>query len=227
MSKRLKAMGPKKYKNGFEVTLHPECLDEPLHWRKPCRIFVCSMSDLFHPEVPFEFIDKVYYRIYRGLRHTFQVLTKRPGRMLEYLEDETAVQLRLLKLFPNWTPESRLTGRFPLPNLWLGVSVENQKAADERIPKLLQIPAAVRWVSLEPLLGKIVLSMVDELDWVVIGAESGPNRRPCKLEWVRSIVAQCKAAGVPVFVKQLDIDGKVVKKIEQFPPDLKVREYPK
>jgi len=120
----------------------------------------------------------------------------------------------------------------PLPNLHLGVTCENQRTADERIPVLLQIPAAVRFLSLEPLLEDIRLNPINFhykgfINWVIIGCESGPGRRPCKLEWVRNIVDQCKAAGVPVFVKQLDINGVVEHDINKFPEDLKIREYPK
>lgn len=135
MAKRLQAMEKPKYKNGFAVTCHPESLGEPLKWRKPCKIFVCSMGDLFHEDVPFRFIDDVFYAIQACPNHTFQILTKRAERMFEY--------------FKEFGPS--------LPNVWLGVTAENQEQADKRIPLLLQTPAAVRFVSIEPMLGGVKL----------------------------------------------------------------------
>ena len=211
MAKRLQAMGQIKYKDGFKVTLHPNELDRPLHWKKPKKIFICSMSDLFHEDVPDGFIDKIPHTIRRCPQHIFQILTKRPERMYKRLKHI----------------------RFIMSNLWLGVTAENQAMADKRIPLLLQTPATVRFVSAEPLLSHIqdmsyYLDGDNKLDWIIIGCESGPNRRPCKLEWVRSLVDQGQNAGVSVFVKQLDIDGKVVKDWDNplFPDDLKIREFP-
>lgn len=221
--------GDKKWKhlwNG-DVFCDEHALEIPLHWRKPRRIFVCSMSDLFHPAVPFEFIDKVFYTIIQTEQHIFQILTKRPERMLEYFESGTPPR-------HTWLHEQ------DAKNFWLGVTCENRKEL-WRLYELLKIQAAIRFVSFEPLLEdirEIPLTSCREddteleefgqhIDWVIVGCESGPNRRPCKTEWVRSIVSQCKAAGVPVFVKQLNIDGKVVHKLEQFPKDLQIREYPK
>lgn len=203
------------------IAMRPNQLDKPLHWKKPRRIFVCSMGDLFHPKVPFEFIDRVWGIAAVCPQHIFQWLTKRPEVMKEYFE-------RCRKQLP----EIRT-----LKNLWLGTSVENQPRADERIPILLQIPVAVRFVSCEPLLEEVnvanwgwrntIKGMHPRVDWLIIGCESGPKRRPCKLEWVRDLVKQCKDAGVPVFIKQLDINGKVEHDINKFPKDLQIREYPK
>ena len=185
-------------------------LEIPLRWRKPRKIFVCSMGDLFHPSVPFEFIEKVFSVIDRCPQHTFQILTKRPKRMAEYIKGE-------------WCKEDSSMGfgaavMENFPNLWLGVTCENQKCADERIPILLQIPAAVRFVSIEPMLGAIQLNKIHPLDgqhwmrsveghykaldWVIVGGESGPGARPMHPDWVRSIRDQCQAAGVPFFFKQ-------------------------
>ena len=203
------------------VALRPEILDQPLHWHNPRQIFVCSMSDLFHESVPFEFIEKVLRVIEQCEQHTFQILTKRPEIAYDFFGGTSGAGLS--------AP--------PLKNVWLGVTCENQKCADERIPILLQIPAAHRFVSLEPLLGEVDLNKRElickiwrkgltigtYLDWVIIGCESGPKRRPCKLEWVRNIAQQGKAAGVPVFVKQLNINGKVSHDPSEWPEDLRIR----
>lgn len=177
------------------VKLHPERLEQPLKWKKPRMVFVNSMSDLFHEEVPFEFISKVFHTMWLADEHIFQILTKRPKRMLEYF--------------------SRLGANpLPLPNVWVGVSVENQEAANERIPLLLETPAAVRFLSCEPLLGPVDLSMflenridvTDEvlplIDWIIVGGESGPNARTMHPDWVRSLRDQCQEAGVAFFFKQ-------------------------
>lgn len=186
-----------------DVRCHPDRLDAPLRMRKPRRIFVNSMSDLFHENVPWSFIDQVLSICERCPQHTFQILTKRPARMRAYFDESRK----------EW---------WPLPNVWLGVSVEDQPAADERIPLLLHTPAAVRWISAEPLLGTIDLD--DELadglhalgcggghdcgcgasglDWVVAGGESGPKARPSHPDWFRSLRDQCAAAGVAFHFKQ-------------------------
>lgn len=192
----------------------PDALDEPLSWRQPARVFVNSMSDLFHEGVPDEFIADVFCMMALSKKHTFQVLTKRPQRMREWVREHTSnhgklIQTIRLKNRPWVSAES---WPMPLPNVWLGVSCEDQQRADERIPLLLQTPAAVRFVSAEPLLGPVDIGCyidpdVDDplpaLDWVIVGGESGPGARPCHVEWVRSIVGQCQAANVATFVKQL------------------------
>jgi len=204
---------------------HQGRLETPLKWKKPRRIFVCSMSDLFHDQIPFERIDQVFEVIDRCPQHTFMLLTKRPKRALEY--------------FSQGEP-----GVFPYKNVWMGVTTENYTMADERLPVLLDIPATVRFVSIEPMLGPVELfgkhrdylhdlglpgrpPVLKGIDWVIIGAESGPGRRPCKIEWMVDVVEQCKAANVPVFVKQIhDGFGRVVKNIEDFPKELQFREFP-
>ena len=229
------------YRNGFGVTLHPDRLHQPLHWRKPSRIFVNSMSDLFHQDVPDHFIAAVFGVMASCPQHTFQVLTKRPQRMLEWFQliDRARPECRecqaeicrseALHAIPNnktdgggWHPRLRsLLGydtRWPLPNVWLGVSTENQETADQRIPQLLQTPAVVRFVSCEPLLGPVDLAGVSGgndylgdhwdrnvgpgIDWVIAGGESGPGARPMHLDWARSLRDQCAAARVPFFFKQ-------------------------
>jgi protein gp37 len=186
--------------------LDEKALLEPLRWRKPRKVFVCSMTDLFLESHKEAWIDQVLGIIGGVERHTFQVLTKRADRMHSYMND--------------WV---RRTQSPPPRNLWLGVSCENQQYADERIPLLLQTPAAVRWVSAEPLLGPLQLAwegygeyeygyLRDGINWVVVGGESGPGARPFDLAWGRSIVQQCKAAGVACFVKQLG-----AKPLERFP----------
>lgn len=203
-----------------DVRIHPDRLDQPLSWKKPARVFVNSMSDLFHPDIPFEFIDEVFYIMRVAEHHTFMVLTKRPERMLKFLEWQKPIRWPA-----NWVGHQ--------PNVWLGVSVEDQGTADKRIPLLLQTPAAVRFVSCEPLLGPIDLwkfatreetfgSMYDHrgsygfypglpsepvkyhegIDWVIVGGESGKNARPMHPDWARSIRDQCVDAGVPFFFKQ-------------------------
>jgi protein gp37 len=215
------------FERGFDLTLRPERLDQPLSWRKPRRVFVNSMSDLFHDGIPDAFITEVFARMWWTPRHTFQLLTKRHGRMrvlLPRIEAELRNRERDLALVDRPTP---LT--WPLPNVWLGVSVENQKWADIRIPALLNSPAAVRFLSCEPLLGPVdlqqaVVVMGDQrghgltaswvhvrgccrrfhgIDWVIVGGESGPGARPMDLAWACDLAEQCQAAGVAVFVKQL------------------------
>ena len=203
-----------------DVRTVPERLTDPLKWRKPRRVFVNSMSDLFHEAVSFEFVDRVFAVMALCLQHTFQVLTKRPERMAEYLALRVGKGASIIYSLEEWDSErprtniddaiSRLNAA-PLPNVWLGTSVERQQEADERIPHLLKWPAAVRFLSCEPLLGPVDLSshwLLDSLDWVsldwvIVGGESGATARPCDVGWIRGIVRQCRAAKVPVFVKQL------------------------
>jgi len=178
MARRLKAMGQPRYRHGFELTLHPDVLQAPLSWREPQMIFVNSMSDLFHRDVPADFIQDVFEVMRQASRHTFQVLTKRAARLASLAE------------------------RLPWPdNVWVGVTVE---ASDyvERIDSLRQVPAAVTFLSLEPLLGPIGNLPLDGIDWVIVGGESGPRARPMRAEWALAIRDQCVAAGVPFFFKQ-------------------------
>lgn len=236
MSKRL--AGRCGYPEGepFRVTLHPDKLDQPMRWKKPRMIFVCSMGDLFHEDVPFEYISQVFdvmcswrwpnkeaewsgdASLLEDPGHTFMVLTKRPERIPEWLS--------WLGLY--WPGDSPVNinleaeGHFG-KHIWFGVTAENQARADERIPMLLQIPAAKRFVSVEPMLGPVDLSLSDgvdlsmsvgtglkpgksylinSLDWVICGGETGPGARPMHPDWVRSLRDQCQAARVPFFFKQ-------------------------
>lgn len=218
------------------VLLHPDRLDKPRHWHKHRMIFVNSLSDLFHDEIPDDFLDQVFDVMEEGAsdyrngfwshkpNHTYQVLTKRPTRMVTYVTKRLAKKQAYADSFKDCpTPEMRdspaaryaqqcASGKF-YTGIWLGVSIEDQATADERIPILLQTPAAVRWISAEPLLGPVDImaytyygSKVGAnrgLDWVVCGGESGPGARCCRLDWIRAIRMQCEKARVPVFVKQL------------------------
>ncbi len=178
MAKRLQAMGSARYRNGFDVTLQADALDLPLTWKTPKLIFVNSMSDLFHDQVPESFIAEVFGVMNRASWHTFQVLTKRADRLLE------------------------LSSRLAWPrNVWMGVSVENERYVG-RIAKLIKVPAAVRFLSLEPLLGPLSNLPLNGINWVIVGGESGPRARPMEQEWVRSIRSQCYATKVPFFFKQ-------------------------
>ncbi|MEK6280295.1 MAG: phage Gp37/Gp68 family protein [Acidobacteriota bacterium] len=254
-----------------KVRLIEEHLNDPLKWRKPKRVFVNSMSDLFHESIPDEWIVAIFrvMEASTARRHSFQILTKRPQRMLDFISKRNRTNPHLC----------------PAENIWLGVSVEDQKTADERIPLLLETPAAVRWVSAEPLLGPVdftnlrggtfnvldgidfenigdirdagILSKSDipSLDWAVVGGESGLGARVMRVDWARSIIQQCQAAGVPVFMKQVgrypsgdpgeflttgdtwqskdELEGGPVLQsrkggnVEEWPKDLQVREFPK
>ncbi len=179
-AERIALRDPKNFPTGFAVTLHPERLDKPLHWREPRRIFVNSMSDLFHDQIPDQFIEQVWDTMAAAPQHTFQLLTKRPGRMRSLLR--------------HWQV---------LPNVWLGVSAENQKWADVRLPILAETPAAIRFVSAEPLIGPISLAdHLPGLDWVIVGGESGPEHRPMDPDWARDLRDQCTSAGVAFLFKQ-------------------------
>jgi protein gp37 len=233
MGKRIRIAEVKAGRAVFtgEVRCVEERLTAPLHWKTPRMVFVNSMSDLFHEAVPFEYIDKVFAVMALCHRHTFQVLTKRPERMAEYFatfsrdDDGCANDARheqwaetALALSPtndHWL-STVAECRWPLPNVWLGTSVEDQQRADERIPHLLKCPAAIRFLSCEPLLGDIDLDMHKpdgwqgsrrhfEIGWVIVGGESGSGKgiRMTSVEYMQRVVKQCKAAGVPVFVKQI------------------------
>lgn len=191
-------------KLGDPVRLHAKRLYQPMEWRKPRRVFVNSLSDLFHDDIPEDFIKEVFTVMAISKRHTFQILTKRPNRMRDILSKWSAEDM--YDYWHAFSGEAREVQGWPLPNVWLGVSVEDQKTADERVRKLAYTPAAVRFVSAEPLLGPVMLSNYgsgSSISWVIVGGESGPKARPCELAWIWSIVAQCKTAKVPCFVKQL------------------------
>lgn len=167
----------KQYPNKFEFTVHPQRLDDPRRWRKPSRVFVNSMSDLFHEQMPFGFLEEIFHVMEQCPQHVFQILTKRHERLVEL-----APEL-------NWPA-----------NVWMGVSVENQDYA-HRVDFLRQVPAAVRFLSCEPLLGPLDLDLAD-IHWVIVGGESGHRHRPIETDWVRDIRDQARAADVAFFFKQ-------------------------
>ena len=178
MARRLKGMGQLKYKNAFKLTLHPEDLDEPKKWKKAHNIFVCSMGDLFHEEVPFEFVDKIMDTIRETPRHRYQILTKRAERMEEYFSNH----------------------KIP-SNVWLGVTVEVERTKN-RIDSLRHLPAHVRFLSCEPLLEDLGQMNLNGIDWIIVGGESGTKARLMKEEWVLNIKNQADKNGVAFFFKQ-------------------------
>jgi protein gp37 len=247
-----------------EVRLLPVVLAQPLRWRKPRRVFVNSMSDLFHPDVPDDFIAAAFGVMSIASQHTFQILTKRPERARRWFAwmadiDAHSPGHRMWRAIcetPGDWPESwegedgpPVADAWPLPNVWLGVSVEDQRAADERIPELLATPAAVRFLSCEPLLAPLDLESAfsvrdshgepssprcnpdgtQAIGWVIAGGESGPGARPCEPAWILSLVQQGREAGVPVFVKQMGsawASGGKGSDPQHWPEDLRVRELP-
>lgn len=224
---RINAAGEAKFTG--EVRLNAQWLDQPLRWKRPRMIFVCSHGDLFHESVPDEWIDRVFAVMALAPQHTFQVLTKRPERARDYLGIFCAPDFDSVDPSRKHMP----TEDWPLPNVWLGTSVEDQATADARIPHLLATPAAVRFVSAEPLLGQLrldrlgprepggwitnalsghrwpdldepgaITSHTGRLDWVIVGGESGKRARPMHPDWARTLRDQCQAAGVAFFFKQ-------------------------
>ncbi len=175
---RLQAMGNVRYRNGFQVTLHPDLVDLPRRWREPRLIFVNSMSDMLHEQIPLEFIQRVFQTMVECPQHTFQILTKRSRRLRD------------------------LADQLPWPsNVWVGVSVEDNRVA-HRVFDLQTVPAAVRFLSCEPLIGPLPDLPLDGIHWVIVGGESGPRARPMHPAWVREIFRQCRRANVPFFFKQ-------------------------
>lgn len=257
MAGRLERMGQEKYAGTTEkrgprrvfngrINLDEGALGIPLGWKRPRRIFVNSMSDLFHEDVPWEFVDRVFAVMALARNHAFQILTKRPGRMRDYMLSRA----KSASFWKDAVPEGRSLEwegislvRFPLRNVWLGVSVEDQRTADERIPLLLKTPTAVRFVSYEPALGPVDFHLQDSqreviwrrlnsgsyerqiLHWIIAGGESGPGARPAHPDWFRSARDQCQAAGVAFFMKQITEKGKKVP-WEKWPEDLRVRDWP-
>ena len=190
MAYRLQAMGQRRYKNGFDVTLQPNVVKTPLQWKKPRVIFVNSMSDLFHDQVTDEFILDVWQVMRETPRHNYQILTKRPERMAELV-----------------------SGRIGevLPNVWLGTSIENAEVVD-RIEDLRRSPAAIRFISFEPLIGAVGAIDLQGIHWAIVGGESGKSARPIREEWIDEIHAQCLTAGTAFFFKQWGTWGKDNKK---------------
>ena len=178
MSRRLKAMGIKKYENEFSITLHEECLEEPFHWKGSNNVFVCSMSDLFHEKVPFDFIDKVMNTIKKTKNNRYQLLTKRAERMAEYFSNRSVPK-----------------------NVWLGVTVEDENAK-YRIDYLRNLKAPIKFLSCEPLLSDLGELDLQGIDWVIIGGESGSKARPMNKDWVLSIKKQADESNVVFFFKQ-------------------------
>jgi protein gp37 len=212
MARRLRAMGVEKYSNGFVPTIHEDVLNEPEKWKQPHTVFVCSMADLFHDSVPFDFIDKVMVTIRKTERHRYQILTKRANRMAEYFS------------------RSGVPG-----NVWLGVTVEasSEKA---RIDSLRGLKAPIHFLSCEPLVESLGAIDLTGIDWVIVGGESGVKARPMKPEWVRSIQQQAYEQGVAFFFKQWGtwgsdgvkrnkkVNGKVLDgRIVQMMPQLAMR----
>ena len=248
-----------------QMRLNERALDLPLRWKKPRRIFVNSTSDLFHENLPDEWIDKVFAVMALAPRHTFQVLTKRPERAREYLQhmercfhaSPEAFQLAWgeagLDIAGYGASDFIMDRSWPLPNVWLGTSIEDQAAANARVPHLLETPAAVRFVSAEPLLGRVILPglipmaspgnciSIDgdwwhtpgscpncrpSLDWVIVGGESGHGARPMHPDWARSLRDQCAAADVAFFMKQMGGHPNKRGTFDDIPADLQIREVP-
>jgi protein gp37 len=178
MSIRLKAMNVEKYKNGFALTLHPKSLEEPYFWKKPRMVFVNSMSDLFHEDIDFSYIKKIFKAMNDNPQHIFQILTKRGNMLEKYSPDLT------------WTP-----------NIWMGVTVESKDCVG-RINQLKKTNSALKFLSCEPLLSPLGKLPLSKMDWVIVGGESGPKARLMEKEWVEEIQQQCAVAGVPFFFKQ-------------------------
>jgi protein gp37 len=190
------------------VLLREKELLKPIARRKPTLFATCLLGDLFHVSVPFEWIDRVFATMATCPQHQFVVLTKRADRMRDYARNERDLT--------GVAPRGHIT--WPLKNVWMGVSVSNQRDADERVEMLCQTPAAHRWVSVEPLLGYVSLNAwLDHIEAVIVGCESGPGRRPEKREWISDVQRQCQDAGIPVYVKQYtDATGHLV---TQKPPE--------
>ena len=178
MAARLQKMGNPRYKNGFAVTLHEDLLNIPLKWKKPSKIFVNSMSDLFHEDIPFEYIQKVFRIMNLANQHVFQILTKRAERMVE------------LAPYLSWAP-----------NIWMGVTVEDNDNKG-RIDLLRQVPANVRFISFEPLIGKVNEPDLTNIDWAIVGGESGSSSRPIEIEWVLHLKEVCELHDVAFYFKQ-------------------------
>jgi protein gp37 len=179
LAERFRGVPGHPFEHGFDLRLVPDKLEEPLHWEKPRKVFTCSMSDLFHEDIPFEYIEQVFSVMEEANKHTFQVLTKRSKRLVE------------------------LKDKLPWPdNVWMGVSVENQDAVF-RARDLARVPASIRFLSIEPLIGPIRRLPLRKIDWVIVGGESGIRARPMDPEWARRIRDECESKNVAFFLKQL------------------------
>jgi protein gp37 len=268
MAKRLKGMGSAKYQNdgdprtsgpGFGLTAHPDTLTEPLRWKKPRKIFVNSMSDLFHARVPREFLARVFAVMAATPQHTYQILTKRPERAARILTDlctcgsghppgehfRSEMEWAATPHSPTYVPglEHGIYHRsgWPLPNVWLGTSIESSDYV-RRADALRQTPAAIRFISAEPLLGPLDDLNLNGIDWLIVGGESGPGARPLQPWWIADLIHAAQQTGTAPFVKQLGsvwardytVAGKTVAawgdtkggNPDHWPADLRVREYP-
>ncbi len=185
LAKRLQAMGNRRYQNGFRLTLHDDVIDLPRSWKSGRKVFVNSMSDLFHDNVPLSFIQRVFETMRECPQHVFQVLTKRSGR-LRRIADEI-----------EWPA-----------NVWMGVSIENA-AVLSRVDDLREVPAAIRFLSCEPLIGSLEGIDLHDIHWVIVGGESGPGARPMQIEWVREIFRACRGEKVPFFFKHGAASGRI------------------
>jgi protein gp37 len=268
MAKRLKGMGSAKYQNdgnprtsgpGFALTVHTDALEAPLHWKKPRTVFVNSMSDLFHARVPHEFLARVFAVMAATPQHTYQILTKRPERAARILTDlctcgaghprgehlRSDMEWAATSHSPTYVPglEHGIYHRtgWPLPNVWIGTSIESDKYV-RRADHLRNTPAAVRFISAEPLLGPLPSLDLSGIDWLIVGGESGPGARPFKPQWAADLVDAAREGGTAPFVKQLGsvwardtaVNGKTVAahgdtkggKPKYWPAPLRIREYP-
>lgn len=240
MAKRLKGMGQAKYQNdgdprtsgpGFGLTVHPDALTVPLRWHKPRRVFVNSMSDLGHARVPADFLAQVWAVMAVTPQHTYQILSKRPERLSRLLLGagfRDAMEAHALISY------GRRGGiGWPLPNVWMGTSIELDRYCP-RADSLRETPAAVRFLSLEPLLGPLPSLDLSGIGWAIIGGESGAGAREMDLGWARDLIGQCREAGTAVFVKQLGSvlggqlgAGSKGGNLDAFPADLRIREFPR
>lgn len=236
MAKRLAGRAGYPADEPFRLTLQPDRLDQPLRWKRPRRIFVNSMSDLFHQGIPEDYIAQVFDVMVQARQHEFQVLTKRPQRMAKVLVDRPATPEEVdagceLGIWPGiW---DRVSGGTPAPNVWLGTSIESDRYCF-RADHLRATPAAVRFLSLEPLLGPLPSLDLTGIDWVIVGGESGAQARPMHPQWARDLRDRCLEAGVPFLFKQA---GRVLAQqwamsdskghtLEELPEDLRIREFP-
>lgn len=238
MAKRLKAMGSAKYQNdgdprtsgpGFGLTVHADTLDTPLHWRTPHTVFVNSMSDLFHARVPRSFLAQVWAVMAATPQHRYLILTKRPERMARIIGDEFGGGQTLMEATTDEaTAQTLYDAAWPLPNVELGTSIELDRYVS-RADRLRETAAAVRFLSLEPLLGPLPSLDLTGIDQIIIGGESGPGSRAMDLGWVRELIAMAREAGTAVFVKQLGtvLAGKGKGgDWSTWPEDLRIREFP-
>ncbi|GHJ34271.1 hypothetical protein TPA0910_87040 [Streptomyces hygroscopicus subsp. sporocinereus] len=253
MAKRLKGMGQAKYQNdgnpktsgpGFALTLHPDVLDEPYRWKKPRKVFVNSMSDLFHARVPRDFLARVFAVMAFTPGHTYQILTKRPERAARILGDSSFAAAVETAMYDDDAYATLARGglkSWPLPNVWIGTSIESDKHT-RRADALRATPAAVRFISAEPLLGPLESLSLRDIDWLILGGESGPGSRPVESRWIADLIHQARQNGTAPFVKQLGsawarnttVAGKTVAAWgdtkggdpQYWPNGLRVREYP-